>query len=50
MSINAEVSKKLIISSPDEFYNYISKKASILEKYTEFGIFKDYLYSYIRIL
>jgi hypothetical protein len=44
MSINAEVSKKLIISSPDEFYNYISKKASILEKYTEFGIFKDYLF------
>jgi hypothetical protein len=44
MSISAEVSKKLTISSPDEFYNYISKKATLLEKYTEFRIFKDHLF------
>ena len=44
MSINAEVSKKLTISSPDEFYNYILNKDTLLEKYNEFRIFKDHLF------
>jgi hypothetical protein len=44
MSINAEISKKLIISSPDEFYNYISKKENLLQKYIEFRIFRDHMF------
>ena len=46
MSINAEVSKKLVISSPDEFYNYISKKEDFLQKYIEFRIFRDLFFLY----
>jgi len=48
MSINAEISKKLVISSPDELFNYIKDKNSFLEKYIEFKIFRDlyFLYKY----
>ena len=46
MSINAEVSKKLVIESPDEFYNYISKKEHFLQKYTEFKVFRDLFFLY----
>ncbi len=41
MSINAEVSKKLVISSPDEFFQYITNKSELLQKYTEFKVFRD---------
>ena len=41
MSTNAEVSRKLVMESPNEFYNYISKKEDFLQKYTEFKVFRD---------
>ncbi len=41
MSTNAEISRKLVMESPDEFYNYISKKEDFLQKYTEFKVFRD---------
>jgi hypothetical protein len=44
MSINAEISRKLVISSIDEFFNYIKKKDSFLSEHIEFKLFHDHVF------
>ena len=44
MSINAEVSKKVIFSSMEEFWNYLKTRNQIKIKSSEFVSFYDHIY------
>ena len=44
MSIEASVTRKCLMESPQDFYRFIKDKDKLLEKYIEFKIFRDHLF------